>query len=68
MSRIKQEKGKWHLRRGNRKYKCMGARRAVTCFRDWYLQVCDSVGEMTGNEAEKTEWGGVRFSWYSVPT
>lgn len=44
MCNIQQEKGKWHLRKGNRKYKYKGAWRDVTCFRDWYLEVCDRVG------------------------
>lgn len=61
MCNIQQEKGKWYLRRGNRKYKCMGAWNVVTCFRDWYLEVSDRAGEMAGNEAGKTEWGEMRL-------
>lgn len=38
----------------------VGSWRAVTCFRDWYLQVCDRMGERTGTESERTEWGRVR--------
>lgn len=59
MSSIHQEKGKWHLRRGNRKYKCKGV--CIILGTGTWKPVIVGWGKMAGNEAGKTEWRAMRL-------